>query len=124
MAYFIKAFMETEDVKEQKKLLPIVKLADAYIGSLNASYRNRNLNDGINYAAADLQHRETLREKIKAILPAGYMIGAGSSHLWIARHTATDLEWDTKQQKLIPGAARAINGPWDRVVLIADHDSV
>lgn len=123
MSDFIKAFIETTDAAQLKALRPVIKTVQSYKGTLNSAYRNRHLSDGVNYDKWDAYHKSTLRAQIAAKLPAGFILGAGGTHIWIASHTATNIEWDKKENKFV-GLPVAINGPHDRVLLIADHDSV
>lgn len=123
MSDFIKAFIETTDAQQLKALRPVLKTVKNYKGTLNSSFRNRNATDGVNYDQWDNFHKSTLRAKIAAVLPPGFILGTGGSHIWIASHTATNIEWDKKENKFV-GLPVAINGPHDRVLLIADHDSV
>lgn len=123
MSDFIRPFIETTDEKEIKALRPVINVVKNYKGTLNSSYRNRNVDNGVNYDQWDQHHKSTLRAKIAAVLPAGFILGTGGSHIWIASHTATNIEWDKNDKKFV-GLPVAINGPADRVLLIADEDTV
>lgn len=97
----MKTTIETTNEKYIELLKPIIQICENFEGHINASKKDADM---IN---TDNLYKELLRERIKNVLPEGFRMGAGSSHIWIA---ASELKENFCQT------------PHERILLITDNE--
>jgi hypothetical protein len=101
--------IETTNHDLLNKLQPIIQAAAAYKGHFNKAYSL-----GSDHIQADIQHRDRLLDQLKPLLPEGFLIGHGSSHIWIAVASGIC------QDKYSLNFQKPIAKIEDRVLLITD----